>query len=90
MAGILYGAVVLSRELKRIALVKPQGCPVWCFPIGEVEGQSGVVAATSVVDKQTGIDIRKRICEEYIEVRVLERSVCLFPFGRCRFVFVGR
>ncbi|CAD7698016.1 unnamed protein product [Ostreobium quekettii] len=79
MAGALFGAIVLSRELKRIALVKPQGCPVWCFPIGEVEGQDGTVAAISVVDKQTGVNIRGKISEDFVEAE--------FPAGsgtQCR------
>lgn len=70
-----HGAILLSKGLELTALVQPEGCPSWCFPIGCLGHEIGKPAAASVVHNQTGLDVHASLDDEFIEVD----HICTFP-----------
>ncbi|GMH32824.1 hypothetical protein BSKO_00658 [Bryopsis sp. KO-2023] len=67
-----FGAILLSRGLDQVALVKPDGCPAWCFPIGAKDYEIGKQAAVSVVFNQTGLQIASDLDDEFVEAEFPE------------------
>lgn len=71
-----HGGILLSRGLEYTALVKPDGCPHWCFPIG-FGHENGKQSAASVVHNQTGMTVIQNMDDEYVEVGQKKEKGCL-------------